>query len=32
MQETQLIHWKPNQLQFCIKIVFLSPNELTVVI
>ena len=31
MQETQLIHWKPNQLKFCMKITFLSPDELTVV-
>ena len=31
MQETQVIHWKPNQLKFCIKIVFLSPDELTLV-
>ena len=28
---TQPIHWKPIQLKFCIKIVFLSPNESTVV-
>ena len=27
----QLIHWQPNQLKFCIKIVFLSPDQLTVV-
>ena len=26
---TQLIHWKPIQLKYCIKIVFLSPNEST---
>ena len=25
------MHWKPNQLKFCIKIVVLSPNKLTVV-
>ena len=31
IQETQLIHWKPSQLRFCINIVFLSPDELTVV-
>ena len=31
MQETQVIHWKRNQLKFCIKIVFLSPDELTLV-
>jgi len=31
MQETELIHWKPNQLKFCIKIVSLSRDELTVV-
>ena len=31
MQETQLIHWKPNQLKFSIEIVFLSPDKLTVV-
>ena len=31
MQETQLIHWKLNQLKFSIKIVFLSPDELTMV-
>ena len=31
MQETQVIRWKLNQLKFCIKIVFLSPDELTVV-
>ena len=30
-QETQLVNWKPNQLNFSIKIVFLSPDELTVV-
>ena len=30
MWETQLIHWTPSQLKFCTKIVFLSPNELTV--
>ena len=29
MRETQLIHWTPNQVKFCTKIVFLSPNELT---
>lgn len=28
---TQPIHWKPIQLKFCIKLVFLSPNESTVV-
>ena len=28
---TQLIHSKPIQFKFCIKIVFLSPNESTVV-
>ena len=27
---TQLIHWKPIQLKFCIKVVYLSPNESTV--
>ena len=27
MPETQVIHWKPNQLKFCIKIGFLSPDE-----
>ena len=26
---TQLIHWKPIQLKFCIKVVYLSPNEST---
>ena len=31
MQETQRIHWKPGQLKFSIKILSLSPNELTVV-
>ena len=31
MQESQLIHWKPNQQQLWKKIVFLIPGELTVV-
>ena len=34
MQETQLsqlIHWKPNQLKFCIRKVFLSSDKWTLV-
>ena len=31
MQEIELIDWKPNVLKFCIKMVWLSLDELTMV-
>ena len=31
MQEIELIDWKPNSLKFCIKVVLLSHDELTMV-
>ena len=31
MQEIELIDWKPNELKFCIKMVLLSHDELTMV-